>query len=116
MLTFENLREANVKRCNQFHEINSWSPTDWACAMAGECGECCNDIKKLRRLQTSPEWNNEDSRDAKTIIERAGLELADVVIYADLLAARLGIDLAAVIQEKFNAKSREIGSDVIMEQ
>ena len=49
-LTFNKLREANVKRCNKhFHKLNDWSPTDWGCALAGEVGELCNFLKKARR-------------------------------------------------------------------
>ena len=47
-LSFNELRQANTARCEKsFHSINSWTPTDWACAMAGECGEACNLVKKF---------------------------------------------------------------------
>jgi NTP pyrophosphatase (non-canonical NTP hydrolase) len=71
-----------------------WSPTDWACAVAGECGEVCNEIKKLRRGKDVP-------------MDVIGDELADTIIYADLLAARLGIDLSEAIVRKFNAVSKK---------
>jgi hypothetical protein len=70
--------------------------TDWACALAGETGEACNLIKKLRRG---------DAIDTEDI----GKELADVVIYADLLAARLGIDLGEAVVQKFNEVSDRYG-------
>lgn len=92
-LTFKELREANVNRCHAvFHPLNSWSPTDWACAVAGEVGEACNLIKKARRGEP---------------IERVAIamELADAVIYLDLLAERLNIDLGAAVAEKFNTVS-----------
>jgi NTP pyrophosphatase (non-canonical NTP hydrolase) len=60
--------------------------------MAGECGEVCNLIKKLRRGESVP------------LIE-IGDELADVVIYCDLLAARLKIDLGDAVVRKFNEVS-----------
>lgn len=98
-LGFQNLRDANVRRCNAvFHPLHSWSPTDWACAMAGECGEACNLIKKLHR--------GEDISPSEI-----GKELADIVTYADLLAARLGINLGDAVREKFNEVSERRNSD-----
>jgi NTP pyrophosphatase (non-canonical NTP hydrolase) len=101
-LTFNELREADVGRCNSGvfpgHTLDSWSPTDWACAVAGEVGEACNLIKKLRRGEI-------------VSLEDIGFELADAVIYIDLLAARLGIDLGEAIREKFNIVSERRGSN-----
>jgi NTP pyrophosphatase (non-canonical NTP hydrolase) len=111
-LTFGDLRALNVARCvDVFHAINDWSPTDWACAMAGECGEACNEVKKLRRLDG-------DDADFDTVEQRAklrikiGKELADLVIYADLLAKRLDLDLARCVVEKFNEVSERRGSTI----
>lgn len=39
-------------------------------------------------------------------------ELADLVIYADLLAARLCIDLGGSVAKKFNIVSKERGSKI----
>jgi len=92
-LSFARLRSANVNRtADAFHPVHEWSPTDWATAMAGECGEACNLVKKLRRGE---DINPRD----------IAHELADLVIYADLLAARLDIDLGAAVVEKFNIVS-----------
>ncbi len=46
------LRAANATRCARWHDggVADWAPTDWANAMAGEAGEACNAIKKLRRV------------------------------------------------------------------
>lgn len=39
-LSFAELRIANVRRCDEtFHPVDSWSPTDWMTAVAGEVGE-----------------------------------------------------------------------------
>lgn len=94
-LTFLELRRANVNRCRPPYfknRIAEWTPTDWACAMAGECGEACNLIKKLRRG---------DSVMTSEIAD----ELADLVTYVDLLAEKLGIDLGEAIRSKFNVVS-----------
>ena len=100
-LQFMELREANVHRCEALdgfnHKLDGWSPAEWSNAMAGEAGELCNLTKKLLR------------GDAPTRRALAD-ELADVVIYADLCAARLDIDLGAAVRAKFNLKSAEIGS------
>lgn len=101
-LTFEELSVTNRRRCEDVsHPLDSWSPTDWATAMAGECGEACNLIKKLRRGE-------------EVLPEVIGDELADMVIYADLLAQRLGIDLGEAVRAKFNAVSRRRGSGVFL--
>lgn len=101
-LSFEELRKVNVRRTEQiFHKVFDWSPTDWATAMAGECGEACNKIKKLRRGEQIPTSEIAD-------------ELADLVIYADLLAERLGVDLGQAVVTKFNRVSEFKGSDVFL--
>jgi len=99
-LTFSHLAEQNLRRCEEaFHGIDRWSPTDWGCALAGETGELCNLLKKLRR---GDQVDMEDVAD----------ELADVICYADLTATRLGIDLAEAVRRKFNRVSEKRGSAV----
>lgn len=99
-LAFEELRRANVRRCEDvFHPIDSWSETDWATAMGGECGEALNLIKKRRRGE-------------EIALEEVAKELADLVIYADLLAARMGIDLGEAVRQKFNEVSARRKSEV----
>lgn len=97
-LGFDQLRRANLRRCgNSFHPIEAWSPTDWACALAGEVGEAANLIKKGRRGEP-------------VSVVAIATELADAVIYLDLLACRLGIDLGGAIASKFNVVSQRRGS------
>jgi len=97
-LKFSVLRRANMERQETaFHPLGAWSPTDWAAAMAGECGEVCNLIKKSRRGE-------------QVAAQAIGEELADLVIYTDLLAARLGIDLGSAVRRKFNVVSERRGS------
>ena len=102
-LKFNELRAANLKRLPKFgHGVMDWSPTDWGCAMAGECGEACNKVKKLKRGDDVTK-------------EEIGDELADTIIYADLLAARLGIDLGEAVVRKFNEVSEKRNLPVKME-
>jgi len=104
-LSFANLTKMNVARCEElFHKINDWTPTDWACAMAGECGEACYLIKKYRRLDEADQ-SKDTVRHRAFLIEAIGNELADVVIYADLLAFRFGLSLGDEVRAKFNEVS-----------
>ncbi len=117
-LSFDDLRRANVVRCEEsYHEIEAWSPTDWACALAGEVGEACNLVKKLRRLASSRQETVAvlQTTSARVLVDQIADELADVVIYADLLSARLGIDLTDAVRAKFNDTSLRIGSSVLLE-
>lgn len=106
-LSFDELRRANVARCEDvFHPLLSWSPAEWSNAMAGEVGEACNVTKKMLRGDYAAA-----SVDPITIL---AYELADVLIYADLLAARCGIDLGEAVRQKFNAVSRKRGSEILL--
>ena len=106
------LRFANVKRCEEvFHPLHHWSPTDWACAMAGEAGEVCNAVKKLRRLADGTN-TAKDPQTESECLKAIGSEIADTVIYLDLLAARLGLDMSYEVECKFNEVSRRMNSSV----
>lgn len=99
-LTFAELREANVARCNDvFHKFEDWSHADWAVALTGEVGELCNLLKKARRGE-------------KIKIMDMASELADIMIYLDLLAASLDVDLAREVIIKFNEVSDKRGSTI----
>ncbi len=106
-LTFDELKEANLTRCNVSfnHDIYSWSVAEWTNALAGEAGEAANFGKKIIRKGTAFEELNDDE-----LTESLGRELADVVIYADLVAQRIGKDLGQLVAETFNKKSEELGA------
>lgn len=119
-LGFSELRAANTRRAFE------WNPTGKdlgvpfaACELSGEVGEAieamsaalglamatgaiCNATKKAERAKAGIAGGVADRIDLSR-------ELADVVICADLVAMRLGIDLGAAIVEKFNLTSRERG-------
>lgn len=135
MLSFESLREANVRRCETaFHRIDQWKPWEWSNAMAGEVGEmcaeglslmtaltaragaACNLTKKMNRIwpanQFIQNWNKPEDQRIEELAEKVADELADVIIYADLFASAIGRDLGEIVRKKFNQKSDEIGSTV----
>ncbi len=113
-LNFSDLRVANLDRNDEgFPPINDWSPAEWACAMAGECSEVCNAVVKLMRVydSTNTEKDPQTIQEARQAIAD---ELGDLITYADLLAARLGIDLSMAVKRKFNAVSKRINSTVTL--
>lgn len=82
------------------------------CALAGEVGEACNLIKKLRRLDGKKKVAN-TPEDPGEIIADIGKELANAVAYLDLLAARLGLDdLGELYRDKFNEVSERNNCDI----
>jgi len=105
-LTFSLLKSKNTERCEKFfHAIHEWSPSDWGLAMAGECGEACNFIKKLRRTN----WDYKNNQD---LVKNIGKELADIIFYVDLCATSLNIDLEQEIIDKFNEVSDRVNCDI----
>ena len=97
LLTFHRLRKTNVKRCNTAfnHCLSDWSLAEWSNAMAGEAGEACNVTKKILRGDHPFKHYKKD----------LAKEIADVVVYADLLAAAAGINLEKAVIQKFNEVS-----------
>lgn len=111
-LDFDFLRSQNVARCEDvFHSLHRWNPLEWAGALAGEAGEAANEAKKLRRLDDA-DRSLDTEKQRQEHIDRFVEELADVVIYADLAAARVGQDLGAAVVAKFNKVSEKRGSRV----
>lgn len=124
-LDFATLRDASSRRCAEFHKIDEWSNSDWGNAMAGEFGEVAQDLLELNQLvleffsrlkacDTIKKMMRQFEGDAKysTLKARLAKEIADVVLYSDLLSAKLDIDLGAVVREKFNEVSVKRGSAI----
>lgn len=121
-LGFEELRTANVERCEQvFHKLDDWSTADWSMAMGGEIGEALiaigtwlnalNTAKKLRRLDGA-DADQDTYEERERLIDQIATEIADGVIYSDLLLAHLRRDLGEAIRAKFNLVSEKRGSTV----
>lgn len=115
-LSFATLRQANTLRLPQFKNSkgepahtepdgSDWSPAQWLQAVTGELGEYANQRKKFERGDI----------DEATFMVNARKELADVQIYLDLLAKRMGIDLGDAVREKFNEVSDRVGADVYID-
>lgn len=106
-LSFRQLRAANTARVVLWHPPYKpqWNSSDWMTATMGELGEAANFIKKLNRWRDGVQ--TEDDPPPDELLAAAAIELADTVIYLDLLAEHLEIDLAAEIVKKFNAVSRK---------
>jgi len=85
-LSFEMLRRVNVDRCvnGWKHDLAHWSLADWIVAAGGELGEALNLIKKLARERDGLIGN---SKDVPQLRSDLADELADAMIYLDLLCA-----------------------------
>ena len=106
-LRFSDLHDVNARRCADAfkHDVDGWGLMQWACAAAGEMGETCNLVKKIERGDFALE----------SVRVELGDELADVVIYLDLLAHRARIDLGAAVRRKFNSVSEKRGSKIVID-
>ncbi len=108
---FSKVSAVNLERSNIWHPdgLESWSYSDWACAMAGEAGEVCNAIKKLNRYRDGMRQKRlVSARDADIrhqLIADVAMELGDTFLYLDLLAQRLGLNIEECIVKTFNRVS-----------
>ncbi len=112
-LTFNALRRANIARLPLFKNKHGqpahsqpdggdWDLPMWTTAVTGELGEFANMLKKFVRGDLTFE----------EFQEQGGKELADVMIYLDILAFRMGINLGSAVKDKWNETSRKIGIDL----
>lgn len=108
-LNLARLRDVNVSRKQRWHgDADEWSGADWSNAMCGEAGEAANVVKKLRRHETGT-GTSYNTPGVGELMAALAEELADVITYADLLAAYYGIDLAAAVIAKFDHVSEAQG-------
>src|SRR5688572_18541901 len=108
-MDFNYVTKMNEARCKLWHgEADPWTLSDWSNALAGEVGEACNIIKKMRRLELGMRQN----RSPKTMEEfkqDLSHEIADAFLYLNLLAVKAGIDMEIAVWEKFNIVSSAEG-------
>ena len=99
-LSFSDLREANEIRQAEWNPDEKLDLSYFGNAIAGEVGEACNVIKKLERRRLGLRGSHSTNTELMD-------ELADVVIYADLIAQHIGHDLGSAVRDKFNATSEK---------
>jgi|GEM_PF-254398 len=102
MNTYTTLRQANAARQSRWDAGNRITLAYRANEMAGEVGEACNIVKKLERERLG-------LKGSRASLDDLALELADVVITADLVAMSEGIDLDRAVAAKFNLTSEKVG-------
>ena len=109
-MNFKEFSRVNRERCESAegfnHSLGSWSLSDWFMATLGELGEAANVGKKLNRVRDGIPGNDQTVEQLQSQLRS---ELADTLIYLDLLAQSQGIDLSDAVIETFNAKSAKIG-------
>lgn len=110
-LKLSKLSEVNLQRAVRWHKggLDEWSVNDWLAAFGGEAGEALNAGKKHRRILSGLQQHGNVPTTEREAAEKIMEELADAVIYADLVASRLGLNLADAIVRKFNAISEREG-------
>jgi NTP pyrophosphatase (non-canonical NTP hydrolase) len=107
MMTFEEFTAANRKRCQESfgRPIDETSVTPMVLGLAEEAGEVSGAVRSMLGI------TKRKSKTAADVLD----EIADVVQYADLLAACLGSSLESALVSKFNRVSERIGSPVRLE-
>jgi NTP pyrophosphatase (non-canonical NTP hydrolase) len=99
----EIMQDALVSRFNSTgDQLGDWSESDLGCALAGEVGELCNNLKKRRRKAGS------------VTKKECGKEMADVLSYLLLLAEKMNIDLGKATIDKYNEVSKRRKSNLRM--
>lgn len=98
----------NFARALRWHPdgLESWSESDWACALAGEVGELCNVIKKRNRVR---DHLQQRATNEGALQHNLKMEIGDVYIYLDLLARRVSLNLEDCVRGTFNRISEREG-------
>jgi NTP pyrophosphatase (non-canonical NTP hydrolase) len=93
------LREFATERdWEQFH-----SPKNLAMALNVEAGE----LLEIFQWLTEKESSNPNDK----VLEKAGEELADIILYSIRLADRLGLDMNSEVKRKIEANSKKYPVD-----
>jgi len=102
------LRQASQERQKEWDTGGNIDLSYRGNELAGEVGEACNIIKKLERERLG-------IKGSRATVAQLAEELADVIICTDLIAAKLGINLATATKNKFNATSAKVGLNTLIE-
>lgn len=102
------IAEQHRARNRRWHTgAQPWTKADWGNALAGEVGEICNKIKKIRRIELGHTGNQ--SANVEPLVDDIRGELGGAFIYMLAVADSLGIDLADAIRDEFNLVSQQQG-------
>jgi len=118
MTELRDLRDANIRRQSKWPGAGAVDLSFRGLELGGEVGEALNKLKKLIRVrrgirgQHTEERHTQDAELRRTI----ALELADVVICADLVAMELDIDLDEAVPRKFDITSHKVGVNSFFER
>lgn len=112
-LTLHQLRAASERRQAEWPGGEHADLAFRALELAGEAGEAMNLVKKLLRAERGIKGNSVDAGQLRSDLAD---ELADIQISLDLLAAEVGIDLAASTRRKFNFTSAKHGLTTMLEE
>lgn len=108
-LTLRDVSKVNRQRCDRWHSGSEpWSSSDWTNALAGEVGELCNVVKKIR-CHESGAGTGYNTPDMTTLLASVKDEIADVYLYLDLVAYHFGLALKECIVPKFDRVSEAQG-------
>jgi NTP pyrophosphatase (non-canonical NTP hydrolase) len=102
MSAFDQLRQANADRQQEWDKAGGISLSYRGNELAGEVGEACNVLKKIERERLG-------IRGSRATVAQLAEELADVLICVDLIALHEGIDLWHAVAAKFNQTSEKYG-------
>lgn len=108
-INFGHLRRANVARYADYPQCEEKTIEHWAMCVGGEAGELLNTLKKWCEGDTKIYVRGEK---VPLNLKVIGDEIADIVIYADILAEKLGLNLGECVRSKFNEVSERVGSAV----
>ena len=117
--------DLNIRQMAHYHRqrqklwhagASPWTLADYSNALAGEVGEICNKIKKIRRIELGHSGGQlrNQPREVGPLIEELRGELGGAFVYLLSLADALCVDLTDAIREEFNKVSDEQGFAVKM--
>jgi len=103
----EDFEQKNKERCVTVFgmTLHDWSLAEWGNALAGETGELCNILKKVKRRDFS-------LKEAQAAIKE---EVGGIATYLDLLCQASGLSLKDCIKDEFNRVSEKKGTTIKLE-
>lgn len=108
----QRLREVNTARCYspegfKHDKDDDWTILEWAAVIAGEAGEIIGAAKKLRCREKK--LGGAQFVDPIEGMQATREEVADVILYCDLLLAIMDADFEQTVKDKFNKTSATHG-------